>query len=257
MSSRAQLDSAQPFKAWPPSPAEIQLLQQKMAPTATSSSNRHRTTDHTTSRRHHSRSATAGDPLSSSRPSKSSVTTKSHAFHASSSSEYVTKPSTSRSQHPTDIQDPRVRVSSTTGKHRDGTPRIPKSKPVQDQYVAYAMLGTPAPAPSASTPAWTAYSEAPSEAPRKHRTKDKDRDKAKDKDKSSRHEREALKEVARNPYEQRPAGYAASTLGRNFKQRTEEVTKQTKASSHRRYPTDEEMLAAQVSATCNRITTKP
>lgn len=238
MSSRAQPDNAQ-FKIWPPSAAEIQLLQQKMAPTASSSSNRHRTTDYTlssNSKRHNSRPAVPGDPL---RPMKSTTTSK----PKSSTQDFLSKPSSSRSQPPQQLPEPRARVSSTH--HRDGTVRSSKSsksKPAQDPYAAYAVpLAPPPPAPPPQT-VWPPQQEIPAEAPRKHRSKDRDRDKTKVKDRDKpRFESEVSRELSKDPYEQRPAVYNSASLGRNFKAPTDNVPKQPKtSSSHRRYHTEED-----------------
>jgi hypothetical protein len=256
MSSRVQLDSAQ-YKVWPPSPQE--LLQHKMASTTRPSSHRHRTEPRTVhslasnSKRYDPRSSVSVDHISfSSKPTKS-TTSKVNGYHTSPSTEYVAKPSvpsSSRSQHqtshPPEHYDQRPRAYSS--KHRDGATRTSKSsheKAIHDQYFSYPVPGSSVPAAPASNNVWPPTSEMRSEAPRKHRSKDKDREKPTDREREREklrdYERGRSKEKNKDPYEQRPAVYSTATLGRSFKQRTDETIKQPKASSgHRRYHTDDD-----------------
>ena len=187
-----------------------------------------------------SRTSILPDP---SRTIKTSAS-KSTQYHPSSSSEYVHKPSSSRTNHPTsyghDPGDPR----SSSSRHPE-----PKSSKSRTPKSSFNQLTSPVSPNAALAMPYTGWippvGKTTDPAVRKSsKSRDKDRDKdthrGHERDRSSdTHARTTSRELNRDPYDPRHQIYQAATLGRDFKERSDENGTLPKPSSHRRNLTDD------------------
>ena len=82
------------------------------------------------------------------------------------------------------------------------------------------------------------------------KSKDKDRDKdthRRERDRpSDTHAGKTSRELSRDPYDPRQQVYRSATLGRDFKERSDENTTLPKPSGHRRHLTEDDALAFKV-----------
>lgn len=196
-----------------------------------------------------SRASVLPDP---SRPLKTS--SKSPHYHPSSSSEYVNGPSSSRTNYPTshghDPGDPRS-SSSRHSELKSSKSKTPKSS--FDQFTSpvspNVALGMPytgwlPPVGKTTDPSIRKSSK----------TKEKDRDKdalrGRERDRPSDvHPGKTSKEVSKDPYEPRQQIYHSATLGRDFKERSDENVTLLKPSGHRRHPTEDDTMTLKVKCT--------
>lgn len=180
-----------------------------------------------------------------------SPTSKSTQYHPSLAPEYVHKPS-SRANYQTsyahDSPDPRP-SSSRHPEPKSSKSRTPKS--------SFNQLASPVPPNVALAMPYTGslppVGKTTDPAVRKPpKTKDKDRDggtyRGRDRDRpSDTQTRKTSREVSRDPYDSRI--YHAATLGRDFKQRSDENVVLPKSSGHRRHLTEDDAMTLKV----NRI----
>jgi hypothetical protein len=196
-----------------------------------------------------SRTSILPDPT---RATKTSIS-KSAQYHPSSSSEYVHKSSSSRSNHPTsyvhDPADPRPSSS------RHPEPKSSKSRTPKSSFNQLTSPVSPNAALAMPYAGWLPpVGKSTDPAPRKS-SKSKDKDKDRDAHRgrewdrpSDTHARKTSREVSRDPYDSRQI-YHAATLGRDSRERPDENGMLPKASSHRRHHTEDDIMTLKV----NRI----
>ena len=169
----------------------------------------------------------------------------SKSTHPPLAPEYVHKPS-SRANHPTsyihDPPDPRPSSS------RHPEPKSSKSKTPKSSFnqftspvppnIALAMPYT------GSLPPVGKHTDPGGRKPSKSKDKDRDRDtlRGRERDRpSDTQARKTSREVSRDPYDSRQQPYHAATLGRDFRERSDENAVLPKPSGHRRNLTDDLM----------------
>jgi hypothetical protein len=195
-----------------------------------------------------SRTSILPDP---SRTAKTSAS-KSTPYHPSSSSEYVHKSSSStRVIHPTsyghDPGDPR----SSSSRHPE--PKQSKSKTPKSSFNQLTSPVSPNAALAMPYTGWLPpVGKTTDPAVRKSsKSKDKDRDKdthrGRERDRpSDTNSRTTYRELSRDPYDPRHQIYHAATLGRDFKERSDESGILPKASGHRRHLTEDDTRTLKV-----------
>lgn len=192
-----------------------------------------------------SRTSILPDP---SRTIKTSAS-KSTQYHPSSSSEYVHKPS-SRAHHPTSYGHEPGDPRSSSSRHPE-----PKSSRSKTPKSSFNQLTSPASPNAALAMPYTGWippvGKTTDPAARKSsKSRDKDRDKdthrGRERDQSSdTPARTASKELSRD--DSRHQIYHSATLGRDFKERSDENGTLPKPSGHRRHLTEDDAITLKVS----------
>lgn len=196
-----------------------------------------------------SRTSILPDP---SRTIKTSAS-KSSQYHPSSSSEYVHKPSSSiRANHPTSYGHDPADSRSTSSRHPE--PKQSKSKTPKSSFNQFTSPVSPNAALAMPYTGWLPpVGKATDPAIRKsskNRDKDRDKDTHRGRERpSDTHARTTSKELSRDPYDSRQQMYHAATLGRDFKERTDENGVLPKPSGHRRHLTEDDAITLKVNRT--------
>ena len=176
---------------------------------------------------------------------------KSVQYHSSSSSEHVHKPS-SRANHQTSYTHGPADPRPSSSRHPE-----PKSSKSRTPKSSFNQLTSPIPPNVALSLPYTGslppVSKPTDPAVRKSsRSKDTHRGRERDRP-SDTHARKSSREVSRDPYDSRQQIYHAATLGRDFKERTDESGVLPKPPGHRRHPTEDDVMGLKVNRTFHLI----
>lgn len=190
-----------------------------------------------------SRTSILPDP---SRTVKTSVS-KSTQYHPSSSSEYIHKPSSSRANHPTsyghDPGDPR----SPSSRHPE--PKSSRSKTPKSSFNQLTSPMSPNVALAMPYSGWIPPVGKTTDPSIRKSSKSRDKDRDKDTHRSRERDRPSdthARTTSRDLYDSRNQIYHAATLGRDFKERSDENGTLPKPSGHRRHLTEDDTITLKV-----------
>jgi len=178
---------------------------------------------------------------------------KSPQYHSSSSSEHVHKPSTSsRTNYPTSYGHDPGNPRSSSSRHSEL--KSSKSKTPKSSFNQLTSPVSPNAALDMPYAGWLPpVGKTTDPAVRKSsRSRDKDRGKdtyrSRERDRpADTHARRTSTEVSRDPYDSRQQIHHAATLGRDFKERSDENGMLPKLSRHRRHLTEDDAMTLKVS----------